>query len=116
MHAESPPPQRSAWLIVLFSSWTLANVGYFSIQAMLALYLFTTLQLPAGLAGLLMLLTTLSARLTRFFFAPLIERMPPHVAMVLALSLSALSALALSALDAWPITSAIARQKTIATQ
>ncbi len=74
-----PPPFG-----ILLSEWTLCNLGHYCLLATLSLYLLVTLRLPVSIAALLLLFSSLSFRLARFFVAPLIDRFSPRTALLFA--------------------------------
>jgi MFS transporter, DHA1 family, multidrug resistance protein len=92
-----------AWLAedgfgCLLAEWTLCNVGQWGVVSILSLYLLTTLRLAPGLAAALLLFATLSFRLTRFFVAPVLDRLPPRGALLLSLGVAAAAYAALAVL------------------
>ncbi|HSR25115.1 MAG TPA: MFS transporter [Candidatus Eisenbacteria bacterium] len=80
----------------LLAEWMLCNVGQWGVVSVLSLYLLTTLRLAPGVAAALLLFATVSFRLTRFFVAPVLDRLPPRGALLLSVSTAALAYLALA--------------------
>ena len=80
----------------LLAEWTLCNVGQWAVVSVLSLYLLTTLRLAPGVAAALLLFATLSFRLTRFFVAPVLDRLPPRGALLISLGVAALAYVALA--------------------
>jgi MFS transporter, DHA1 family, multidrug resistance protein len=81
----------------LLTEWGVSNVGYYAAASILSLYFLTTLRLSPAAAGALILLTSMSFRLNRVFLAPLIDRLPPRIAVFGALLLGAFGYLGLAA-------------------
>ncbi len=75
---------------ILFSEWTLCNIGHYCLLAILSLYLLVTLHLGASTAALLLLFASLAFRLARFFAAPLIDHLSPRFALLLSALLGCL--------------------------
>ena len=93
--------QARRWLAedgfgLLLAELMLCNVGQWGVVSVLSLYLLTTLRLPPGLAAALLLFATVSFRLTRFFAAPVLDRLQPRAALLLSVSLAGMAYLALA--------------------
>lgn len=75
----------------------MANLGQWAVVAILSLYLLDVLELPAGQAAPLLLYASLAFRLTRFFLAPLLDRLRARTALLLAVGLTGCGYLGLAA-------------------
>jgi MFS family permease len=96
VQAEVEPPATRGRFGFLLAEWSIANIGYYAVLSILSLYFLTTLRLSPGLAGALVLLTSVSFRLNRVFLAPLVDRLPARLAVFGALLLGALGYLGLA--------------------
>lgn len=81
---------------VLLAEWTLCNVGQWAVVSVLSLYLLVTLHLAPGPAAALLMFASFSFRLTRFFVAPVLDRLQPRTALMLSLGAAALGYVALA--------------------
>lgn len=81
----------------LLAEWTVCNVGQWAVVATLSLYLLDVLDLPAGQAASLLLFASLAFRLTRFFLAPVMDRLPARTALLTSVGLTAAGYLGLAA-------------------
>src|SRR5436305_11052215 len=73
---------------LLITSFSVCSLGNYAVMTILALYFVQDLQLAATQAGALLLFTSLSFRLSRLFIAPVVDRIPLRLAIVLALFLT----------------------------
>lgn len=73
----------------LLAEWTVCNVGQWAVVGTLSLYLLDVLELPAGQAATLLLFASLAFRLTRFFMAPVLDRLPARSALLVSVGLTA---------------------------
>lgn len=88
--------RRSNAFLLLLAEWSISNLGHYAVLSILAIYFLQTLTLPPGQAAALVLIFSLSLRLSRILLAPLVDRLVPRTAITLALFVSALGYLSLS--------------------
>jgi len=89
-------PRPAAAMATLAGQWTITNIGYYGMLSVLPVYLLHALRLSPGLAGALMLLTSVSFRLNRILLAPVVDKIPAHRAMTLSLAVGAAGYLGLA--------------------
>lgn len=84
-----PKEVRNIWLLLL-SENMLSNLGLFSIYALLSVYFLTVLKYSPLLTSYLLLFSTLSLRLARVVFAPVINLLGIRQSFIYSLGLCAL--------------------------
>src|SRR5436309_11493533 len=88
--------QKFDWLYLVIIEFSVCNLGNYAVLTILSIYFVHNLNLPAAQAGGMMLFTSLSVRLSRLYLAPLVDRFPIRLAIIMSLFLTSLGYLGLT--------------------